>query len=228
MPIVKPAIYCPGRDAEFEGLSARMIECVPGMHPETLWGGDKSLDALAPKARLYLMCHSHYEMSVFEAAEQIWTPKQLAALMESDGLDKGLQALEMMVCKAGVALNSKKSQQELLELKAEYDNAKKSEDPNPNAKAKRIEKAQKAYNAAAKKALKAAPYSNKNQALPLSCELMDELKKRGYKDLRITAYKVPVAFIFVNGEVTLNLETANGYGVPVSDARCQAQKVIWL
>ena len=221
MPINKNVIYCPGRDQEFERLADSMLLNVPNMHQEPLWGGDGTLDAVSANVKVYLAVHSHYELSVFDAAGQKWTAKQMAALMESDGLPKEHVNLVMMVCNAGLALNSKKSQQAMADIRARYVQAVESNDQQA------IAKAQRDWAAAEKKAAKPSEYDNAKQTLPLVCELVDELKKRGYYALRVTAYKAPVAFIFQNGEVTLNMTEHGGqYGVPVS--QCQDETVVWL
>lgn len=222
MAIDKPAVYCPGRDDEFNRLAQEMAADVKGMYPEPLWGGEKKLGDVDSKVKLYLLCHSHYELSLFETDARRWTAKEMAEQLESDGLKKAHVDLELLVCNAGMALNSKKSVEQMRKLRAEYDKAVQT----GNEKA--ILKAKNNYNAAIGKADKPAEYINKNQAMPLAAELLEALRKRKYESLAITAYKVPVAFLIRDNQISLNLTPVGGaYGMPLSDPDCKKQRVIW-
>ena len=224
MPIQQPVVYCPIKDNELSGASSFLAESVPGFYRTPLFGGEQTLGEVAPKARLYLIAHAHYELARFCGEGKMLTAEELAEQLESDGLSRNHQDLELLVCCAGLSTNTVKSQEKLEVLRQAWLDAQASGDEAATKKAKEV------FDKAEKKAAKPEVFNGgAKQVLPLACQLVAALKERNYANLRVTAYKVPVSLSFSGGSINLDLTSVGGRHItPVNDKLSQEQKVVWL
>jgi len=223
MPIQQPVVYCPIKDEEFSQTGRSLAYFVRGFYRTPLFGGEQTLGDVDPKARLYLMVHAYYQLGKFWSKAKMWTAEEMAEQLESDGLSRNHRDLEMLVCCAGLSPNKVKSQENLEVLWQAYLDAEASGDKEA------AKKAADAFTKAEKKAAKPAEYNGGKQVLPLVCQLVDALKQRNYANLRVTAYKVPVATTFVGGSINLDLTSVGGnYATPIDDPLAKEQKVVWL
>jgi hypothetical protein len=224
MPIQQPVVYCPIKDEEFSQSGRSLTYFVRSFYPTPLFGGEQTLGDVHTTARLYLMVHAYYQMGKFWSQAKMWTAEEMAEQLESDGLSRNHRDLEMLVCCAGLSPNKVKSQENLEVLWQAYLDAEASGDKEAT------KKAADAFTKAEKKAAKPAVYNGgAKQVLPLVCQLVAALKERNYANLRVTAYKVPVATTFIGGSINLDLTSVGGqYATPINDPLSQAQKVVWL
>jgi len=184
-------VYVPdGRDTEMGSLANQLNY----FHEfNKLSGGERTLNQVSSSDRLYLLCHGHGEMPVFcltkipESGTKSWTAGEMADLLVSDRLSKQIKEMQLLVCHAGESVADIKEAQFLLNLRV------RAKEANEQHNKKLYEKLRKQYDSFVKKKTPPKPFISEKQAFPLAAQLYRELYHRGFKKLRITSYKAPVA-----------------------------------
>jgi hypothetical protein len=212
------AVYCPGIDDEMKRNIASLFMHFPKMYKTAFEGGCKCLGSLSPQARLYILCHGHAEMPLFTTEKGKWTARQLADMLEGDGLRKDHRDIELLVCHAGESVSSSAAADKRMGLAASFAQAKAKGDETTMARLKA------AYSKV--KAPAPAPFTSGSQVLPVVAQLVQVLKDKHYDYLSITSYACPVAQYYANGQVHLDLKKLGGqWGVPAS--RHPELKKVW-
>lgn len=221
--ITKSTLYCPGADAQFIKWCWYFLDNFPDFHPEPLFGGLKELGDLTPKAKIFLFIHGHDSLPIFtNETGKSWTAAEMAAYIEKDGLNKDHLQLEMLVCNAGISLNTDTIAEQLKQLQAEYKEAQK------NGDEKKVKKITLAFQILEENS-KPSKEWEKGQILPLAAEFVKELSALGYTKLTITCYQAPIVVSFRRS--TLFLEVRDEFGskdmVSTTSDEGSKLKVIW-
>lgn len=192
MPITKPAVWCPARDGEFIELAADMIYWFgAGMHNQALWGGMRQLGQLDAAAKLYIMAHWHSQVSKFSMGNLAWSGDELAAMLQTDGLSTAHRDIELVVCNAGSSAGSQATVARFREIQAEVSRAVRRQD---QAAIKAAVRKYEAFNARPRPGPER--YTRPRQQVPVAGDLFMALYERGYTSMVITAYLRPVAMVF--------------------------------
>jgi hypothetical protein len=187
--IDKNAVYLPWPDPELRNAAKNAIYGLPNMHSEILTGKLKPLAELSPFAKLYLIAHGgnlpefvikgtgNNDSGSFTAAE-------LAEWMENDGFQKDHRDLELLVCHAGETVGSLelvKKRQAIVEGWKKIKVSDLSEEEKQNYFKQMHEEFRKLSE-------KPLEFSSSGQILPMSAQLVQALKKRGYTNIRVISY----------------------------------------
>jgi hypothetical protein len=209
------ALYYPGPppadDDEFGGAIRLLVH-----HGWVTWANchfayNRSLGRVDPQSKLYLFCHGHDELPMFETEKGVyWKPGQMACRMFSDNLSEQHREIEMLVCNAGLSTTSKAAAAERTKA---YNKFMAAQSAETAAKFARV----------AEKGPGPADFTKKSQTLPLCAQFVQEMKSLGYNHLRTTAYKEAVAMYQDSGPQYVLLAPDN---LPrrLSTA---ADKVVW-
>lgn len=210
-------VYCPGLDPEMQACIASIKASFKNINSQTFEGGLKQLGTLAATDKLYIICHGHAQMPLFVTKKGRWTAKQLADLVEADGLAKNHREIELLVCHAGESVSSAKAGNARLKIQQAATAAK--------AAGKPTDKLVASYNKIT--GPKPAEFTSNTQLLPMAAQFVQELKNKRYTNIRIISYACPVAQYWSNGEVMLDLGDKGGqWGQPAT--RYPQYKKVWL
>ncbi len=184
------AVYCPGLDAEMQkGIDALLYwKWVDGASIHV--GGGRSLGNLDVHKKLYLLCHGHGAMPLFVTGAGSWTAAQLANLMVTDGLKLTHREIEMLVCHAGESITSIAASEQRMAVYHQFRKAKSNDDQKSMAHLR------SKFEKLLPKGPRPSVFSHASQVIPMCAQLVDELKKCGFTNVRITAYKAAVSQAF--------------------------------
>ena len=219
------AIWCPGLDAE-------MQKCINSILSQPLWGVTryyegymKELHFVDKAEKLYIICHGHALLPLFTTTVRSWTAAEMAELIERDQLSKEHQVIELLVCHAGESITSVSNSKERFKIRDQALALKKAgktaEFEAMQNKFKAIEKDYRAFEAR-------ASAKSDEQLLPMSAQLINELKNRGYKNMRIISYGAAIAQYFYEGTVKLDLAGRNGGRWGEDASKHPGLKSTWL
>ncbi len=220
MPITHSAAYCPLQDDEFRTELGFLASTFPNCHRTPLWGGGRNLNEMETNARLYLVAHNHYALSKFAVGTTTWTAAELAALLRNDRLPLGHRNIELLVCNAARSTVSVALAARFRQLSTEYHAAVAADDTRT------ADRRSATYDRLSEQLADAADYSDRRQMLPIACQLRAEMASLGYSDLTITCYKAPIAFVFSQREVLLDLRD-HGLRWGVAARTRPDLKVLW-
>ena len=237
MPIPPPPprnrVFCPVEPATAGDQTVRnavssAILHLPGVFAPLLTGDSGGLGALAQTATLYIIAHGDATRPRFSIGGQHWSAKELANILETAGLKKDHRQLVMLVCYAGSTLGTEAEMAGYARQRAGYAAmVKQFETSSPAQQATRhapLEAAKKSLLGALHDAVpkswdkvnagapaRGAPKKPARGAaylLPLVAQLVDELKRRSYSQIRVRAFTGEVDTNFKNG-ITVKTETRN-------------------
>jgi cellobiose-specific phosphotransferase system component IIB len=185
------AVYVPWADPELREVAEKAIYALPKMHPKILTGKSKPLSQLSPFAKLYLLAHGHATLPKFvikgtDGAKDSgsFTADELAEWMENDGFKKDHRDLELLVCHAGVSVGSLelvKKRQAIVAKWKKIQVSNISEQEKENYKQQINKEFMKLHQ-------EPSPYISSDQTLPMSAQLVQALKNRGYTNIRVISY----------------------------------------
>jgi hypothetical protein len=189
----------------------------PNAHKTHLEGGKKELDAFNPLTdKLYILAHGHRRMPVFsitdsEGAPRTWTATELVKLLYSDGLPTNWREIELLVCNAGLSVNTTEHSDQLLGLRENMLALKKQGVASNSPKMTPL-KTQ--FLEVANKPQAHDEFKSAAQVLPLAAQFVQALKTHRHKgracpytNFRVISYAAKVAQNFSEGKVTLDLRT---------------------
>ena len=215
-------IWCPYINDEMGSNMASFISAFPYAHRRRLEGGKKELGAFDPLTyKLYILAHGHEQMPVFSIKPHTWTPKELVALLYSDGLPTTWREIELLVCFAGASVNTTKIgdkllgiRQNMLDLRAQ----------GVDREAPQIKQLSKKFDVVAAKGQDPSQFTSDAQLVPLAGQFVQALKNHTppYTHFRVISYAARVAQNFSEGQVTLDVRRGKpkkrdkGWGEPLS------------
>ncbi|NJM59358.1 MAG: hypothetical protein HC769_36760 [Cyanobacteria bacterium CRU_2_1] len=186
------AVYLPWADKELTEVAEKAIYALPKMHPNILTGKPKPLSQLSPFAKLYLLAHGHATLPKFvikgtDGAKDSgsFTADELAEWMENDGFKKDHRDLELLVCHAGVSVGSLelvKKRQAIANRWKKIQVSAISEQEKENYKQQINKEFMKLHQ-------EPSPFISSDQTLPMSAQLVQALKNRGYTNIRVISYR---------------------------------------
>lgn len=206
--IFQNAVYLPVQDKKLKEVAENAIYSLPNMHPKILTGQPNPLANLSPNVKLYLILHGHAKLPRFVVHGDnhnpiSFAPAKLAEWIERDGLRKDHRELELLVCHAGESVGTKEIVKKREAIREKYHKV--------NASKKTEKQKQKLQNKLKtqfdKLGIEPSEFTKPDQWLPLAAELVDELKKRNYTNIRVIAYK---------GAVRQRFGETNPYDFPLS------------
>lgn len=153
-------------------------------YPVLLSFGKGELKSFAPSGKLYIVCHGHEALPVFTNSRGRWTAEGLAEMLERDGLSKEQQVIELLVCYAGVSVNSIERLKRIEDLQSEA-----SRDGTDRRKLTAVA----ALKEMEKEPSELKPYTNAQQVMPLANQLFNALITRGYAKMKLISYKAKVS-----------------------------------
>lgn len=213
-------VFCPV-DPEAAGDAAVKQACrtalnLTGVVGPVINGNTVALGTVDANAKLYIICHGHEEMPYFTVGKSRWTAKEMADLLESSGLKKTHREIVMLVCHAGQSLGDKAVINQRVALQSTYDKVK-----NATSKKDLIKKTETLHKFDQLKD-QASPtnFTNKEQVLPMICQLIDALKAKKYDFIRMQAFLGPVNANLSNG---IKVEIGGRY-----EAASPSNTVNWL
>lgn len=188
-------IWCPGIDAEMQGVGANMIENLK-LHP-TLHTAGADLSRFSVKARLHILAHGHSRMPLFTTKAGRWTADELAGMLLDCGLSTEIRHITMLVCHAGESVNTIENSRTLMDIQARFNAAKAAQDEAQKAllteafnQAASGARAPRFYERADDSAQAIARQSE--QLLPMAAQLSAAMKKLGFSHFALESYKAPV------------------------------------
>ena len=192
-------VFCPV-NPESAGDAAVKQACrtvlnLPGVVGPVINGNTVALGTVDATAKLYIICHGHQDMPYFTVGKQRWTAKEMAELLEGSGLKKTHREIVMLICHAGQSLGNEAVINQRVALQSTYDKVK-----NATTGKDAIKKADTLHKFAELKD-QASPtnFTNKEQVLPMICQLIDALKAKKYDFIRMQAFLGPVKADLSNG-----------------------------
>jgi len=201
-------VFCPV-NPETAGDAAVKQACrtslnLPGVSGPVIHGKTLELGTVDANAKLYIICHGHQDMPLFTVGTERWTAKQMADLLESSGLKKTHREIVMLVCHAGQTLGNAAVINQRVGLQSTYDKVKNA------TSGKNAAKKADAINKFAELKDQASPtnFTNKDQVLPIVCQLIDALKAKKYEFIRMQAFLGAVNANLSNG---IKVEVAGRY-----------------
>ncbi|WP_375447327.1 hypothetical protein [uncultured Fibrella sp.] len=166
--------------------------------------GKRELKSFAPSGKLYIVCHGHEALPIFTNSMGKWTAENIAEMLELDGLSKEQQVIELLVCYAGLSVNSIERLKKIQALQSEA--ARLGAGKEQSAAIAALVRMQKEPS-------ELKPYSNPQQVMPLANQLFNALTSRGYTKLKLISYKAKVSQAIDANGVLVDLP---GYAGPKS------------
>jgi len=213
-------VFCPV-NPETSGDGAVKQACttslnLPGVTGPVINGNTVALGTVDPTAKLYIICHGHQDMPRFTVGKEKWTAQEMADLLENSGLKKTHREIVMLVCHAGQTLGKQSVINQRLGIQSTYTKVKGS-----TGKIGKMRE-QRAINQFNELKDQASPtdFTNKDQVLPMICQLIDALKAKKYNFIRMQAFLGPVKANLTYG---IKVEVNGRY-----EAASESNTVNWL
>jgi hypothetical protein len=163
-----------------------------------LIGGTHPLGVVQNNDLLAIVAHGTAEsaVSVKQGDKKRWTAGQLADQLVTDGISPDHKTIELLVCEAASSVNTVKNAAELGEMRTKYIAA------TDDATKKKLEQKFVAKAAEVPTLTDMSLWTTK-YLLPFGASLVQELKNRDFKYVRVICYKYCVSAHFTEGKVWL-------------------------
>jgi hypothetical protein len=163
--------------------------------------------------KLYIMSHGNSILPIFQTKTGRWTAEHMAKLLVKNGLKKEHRDIELIVCNAGASVSNVKTYEERLPQHKELMRA----EGNKQLHAKLLDEWTKKVGKS-----KPTQYFGKVeenpqmlQVLPLAAQFAGALNTAGFKNFRITCYRLPVSRKFASepaGKISLDTTGMEPHG----------------
>ena len=200
-PLVSASVYCPGIDNEMQGYITNMIyyKWIPEANVHR--GGKNDLSRVDPNSNLYVICHGNPSLPMVQTTQGMWSAEDLAKQMAGDGLRRDHRAIEMLVCHAGESVTSKAAEKQRMPVYQKFQAAKLAKDEEQKEKFGR-----QFLEVSAKGPKPSAFVDPGNQVLPMCAQFIEELKKLGFRNILVKAYKASVCAFYADGIGNVHLD----------------------